>query len=150
MFVQLFPIHRFTMHCKLEESSGWGEKWQTQHSTRDCWERSSWKRTTWGAGHLLPSLSLAQTAICKFHWVTSPRGRVPPPRHLPLIGWFFTSVTSGRLDTCVGQRAPEALVCVLALCPGDFPGKNTWVGCHALLQGIFLTQGSNPGLPPSR
>ena len=26
------------------------------------------------------------------------------------------------------------------------PGKNTGVGCHALLQGIFLTQGSNPGL----
>ena len=30
--------------------------------------------------------------------------------------------------------------------PGDFPGKNTGVGCHALLQGIFPTQGSNPGL----
>ena len=29
---------------------------------------------------------------------------------------------------------------------GDSPGKNTGVGCHALLQGIFLTQGSNPGL----
>ena len=29
---------------------------------------------------------------------------------------------------------------------GDFPGKNTGVGCHALLQGIFPTQGSNPGL----
>ena len=27
-----------------------------------------------------------------------------------------------------------------------FPGKNTGVGCHFLLQGIFLTQGSNPGL----
>ena len=26
---------------------------------------------------------------------------------------------------------------------GDSPGKNTVVGCHALLQGIFLTQGSN-------
>ena len=26
------------------------------------------------------------------------------------------------------------------------PGKNTGVGCHAPLQGIFLTQGSNPGL----
>ena len=25
----------------------------------------------------------------------------------------------------------------------DFPGKNTGVGCHFLLQGIFLTQGSN-------
>ena len=28
----------------------------------------------------------------------------------------------------------------------EFPGKNTWVGCHAFLQGIFLTQGSNPGI----
>ena len=27
-----------------------------------------------------------------------------------------------------------------------FPGKNTGVGCHFLLQGIFLTQGSNPCL----
>ena len=26
---------------------------------------------------------------------------------------------------------------------GDSPGKNTAVSCHALLQGIFLTQGSN-------
>ena len=29
------------------------------------------------------------------------------------------------------------------LCPWESPGKNTGVGCHALLQGIFLTQGSN-------
>ena len=29
----------------------------------------------------------------------------------------------------------------------DTPGKNTEVGCHALLQGIFPTQGLNPGLP---
>ena len=29
---------------------------------------------------------------------------------------------------------------------GDSPGKSTGVGCHALLQGIFLTQGSNPRL----
>ena len=28
---------------------------------------------------------------------------------------------------------------------GDSPGKNTGVGCHALLQGIVPTQGSNPG-----
>ena len=30
------------------------------------------------------------------------------------------------------------------------PGKNTGVGCHFLLQGLFPTQGSNPGLPHSR
>ena len=28
------------------------------------------------------------------------------------------------------------------LCLWDFPGKNSGVGCHALLQGIFPTQGS--------
>ena len=27
-----------------------------------------------------------------------------------------------------------------------FPSKNTGVGCHFFLQGIFLTQGSNPCL----
>ena len=32
----------------------------------------------------------------------------------------------------------------------DSPGKNTGLGCHALLQGIFPTQGSNPGLPHCR
>ena len=32
------------------------------------------------------------------------------------------------------------------LCLWDSPGKNTGVGCHALLQGIFPTQGLNSGL----
>ena len=32
------------------------------------------------------------------------------------------------------------------LCPWDSPGKNTGVGCHFLLQGIFPTQGLNLGL----
>ena len=32
------------------------------------------------------------------------------------------------------------------LCPWDSPGKTTRVDCHSLLQSIFLTQGSNPGL----
>ena len=31
--------------------------------------------------------------------------------------------------------------------PWNFPGKSTGVGCHFLLQGIFPTPGSNPGLP---
>ena len=33
---------------------------------------------------------------------------------------------------------------------GDSPGKNTGVGCHALLQGIFPTQGLNSALPYCR
>ena len=35
-------------------------------------------------------------------------------------------------------------------CPWDSPGKNTGVRCHFLLQGIFPTQGLNPGLPHYR
>ena len=32
------------------------------------------------------------------------------------------------------------------LCPQNFPGKNTRLGCHFLLYGIFPTQGLNPCL----
>ena len=34
--------------------------------------------------------------------------------------------------------------------PWNFPGQNTGVGSLSLLQGIFPTQGSNPGLPHCR
>ena len=34
--------------------------------------------------------------------------------------------------------------------PWSFSGKSTGVGCHFFLQGIFPTQGLNPGLPHSR
>ena len=34
--------------------------------------------------------------------------------------------------------------------PWDFPGKNAGADCHFLLQGIFPTQESNPGLPHRR
>ena len=38
---------------------------------------------------------------------------------------------------------PHGLLPARLLCPWNFPGENTGVGCHFLLQGIFLTQGSN-------
>ena len=41
---------------------------------------------------------------------------------------------------------PHGLQSTRFLCPWDFLGKDTGVGCHFLLQGIFPTQGSNPGL----
>ena len=45
---------------------------------------------------------------------------------------------------------PHGLQPARLLCQWDFPGKNTGVSCHAPLQGIFPTQGSNPGLPHGR
>ena len=38
---------------------------------------------------------------------------------------------------------PTRLQPIRILCSWDFSGKNIGVGCHFLLQGIFLTQGSN-------
>ena len=46
--------------------------------------------------------------------------------------------------------APWAVACTRLFRPWDFLGKSTGVGCHFLLQGIFPTQGSNPGLPHCR
>ena len=40
---------------------------------------------------------------------------------------------------------PWTVTCWL-FCPWDSPGQNTGVGSLSLLQGIFPTQGSNPGL----
>ena len=45
---------------------------------------------------------------------------------------------------------PYGLLPTRLLNPWDFPGKSTGVDCHFLLQGIFPTQGSNPGLPHCR
>ena len=45
---------------------------------------------------------------------------------------------------------PRGLQPARLLCLWDFLGKNTGVGCHFLLQGIFLTQGSSPSLPQCR
>ena len=39
-----------------------------------------------------------------------------------------------------GPKSPRLL------CPWDLSGRNTGVGCHFLLQGLFLSQGSNPHL----
>ena len=41
---------------------------------------------------------------------------------------------------------PHVLQPIKLLCPWDFPGKDAGVGYHTLLQGIFLTLGSNPCL----
>ena len=41
---------------------------------------------------------------------------------------------------------PHGLWLTMLLCLWDFPGKSTGVGCHFLLQRIFPSQGSNPGL----
>ena len=63
--------------------------------------------------------------------------------------YFFKALLQSQAfnwDVCVlvAQWCPT--LCDPMVCPWNSPGKNTGVGCHSLLQGIFATQGLNPGL----
>ena len=78
------------------------------------------------------------------------QGRAPPST---LPGFLGARHTPTRLPAglCCAkslQSCPtlcDPMDCNLpGSCPWDSPSKNTGVGCHALLQGIFPTQGLNP------
>ena len=55
-----------------------------------------------------------------------------------------------KVEVLVAKSCPTLKSCGLQpawlLCLWDSPGKYTGVGHYSLLQGIFLTQGWNPGL----
>ena len=70
-----------------------------------------------------------------------------------LYKWCFAnSLNSSLSESEVAQSCPTLCdpMDTRLLCPWDFLGKGTGVGCHFLLQGIFLTQGLSPGLPHCR
>ena len=66
-----------------------------------------------------------------------------------LCCFFYTSIfgDGGSLVTksCLTLATPWTATCQAPVSMG-FSSKSTGVGCHFLLQGIFLTQESNPGL----
>ena len=45
--------------------------------------------------------------------------------------------------SCLALLQPHEILPARLLCPRDFPGRHTGVGCHSLPQGIFPTQRSN-------
>ena len=55
------------------------------------------------------------------------------------IDWLISLLSKGLKSLLQNQNSKASIL----FCPWDFPGKNTGVGCHFLLQGIFPTQGSN-------
>ena len=76
----------------------------------------------------------------------------PPQNTLPIV-WLSIHTKNVHVCTCVGSAASTVSASLQThglqparfLCPWASPGENTGVGCHALLQGIFPTHGSNPG-----
>ena len=64
----------------------------------------------------------------------------------PYDVWDFTSPVCINCLVVSDSLRPQGLEPARLLCPWDSPGKNTGVGCHPLLQGVFLTQVLNTGL----
>ena len=63
--------------------------------------------------------------------------------------WMVYKYSGVLVKVLVTQSCPRLSVTLWTFrlpCPWDSPGKNTGVCCHFLLQGIFPTQGLNPGL----
>ena len=59
----------------------------------------------------------------------------------------MTSVSHQIMSNCLG---PHGLQPTRLLCPWNIPGEHTGMDCHFLLQGIFLSKGSNSGFPRCR
>ena len=86
----------------------------------------------------------------------TPTPVLPPPQHgspvVPGAGPAHISAAAWLLCGCVVRSLGRVCLfcdpvdCSHRLCPQDSPGKNTGLGHHCLLQGVFPTQGSNPSL----
>ena len=99
------------------------------------------------APHCSPSAALQVLfpgPLLTTSYLVSLPGGYRPSNSLPLRlqGWKWKWSRSVESDSL----RPQGLQPTRLLCPWDFPSKGTRVGCHFLLQGIFPTQGSNPGL----
>ena len=114
-----------------------------------CWMASqTWSTWVWasskswwwtGRSNVLQSMGSQRV---RSDWATE----LTENSHCPC--YTGASQTCGGCDSVTkSQPTLVTLWTVFYQAPLDFPGKNTEVCCHFLLQGIFLmTQGSNPSL----
>ena len=120
---------------------------KSQHSLNPTlWLYCTW---TWGLSvggekthnHLSDS---RRTSVC----LQIPKRILWSLHPLALLGESFTtsfSLWKWKSLSCVDPLQPHRLYS-----PWNSPGQNTAVGSYSFLQGIFPTQGSNPGLPHCR
>ena len=132
--------------------------WVSDHETQNCFdqtqrhcpfhgtasgipkERTS-KKSTKSLQDNHPSTSTTSVVTMPDYEWSHQKGSSPPPPPAPAL-CVLCLVTQSCPTLCdpMDCSPPGSSV------HGDSPGKNTGVGCHALLQGIFPTWGSNPDL----
>ena len=125
-------------------------------SRLSLWSR--WRIVPWtGSLHWCAQASLLSSADCisaRFTWLS-----IPSPG-VNVYMWVTVKVTQSCLTLCnpmdyiggslVAKLRPTLVTAWTAAWQAPlfmgFPGKNTEMGCHFLLQGIFPTQELNPGI----
>ena len=112
----------------------------------------------WYHHAVVQSLSRVRLSVTPWVYAYVQSHQIAFTKHMQVF-WVFVVVVIlvYKLDCCclVAKSCPtllrpRGLQPARLLRPQDFPGKNTGVGCHFLLQGNFLTQGSNLGFPHCR
>ena len=100
---------------------------------------------------VLQARILEWVAMPSSKWIFPTQG-LNPCSYVPCIGrWvLYHWCHLGSPEVLVAQLCPTlcswwTMACQTP-CRCDSPGRNTGVGCHALLQGIIQTQESNRGL----
>ena len=129
----------------------------TTHSSTLAW-RNPWTEE-WDRLQSMESQRVRHDCVTNFHFLQVDDSQSPAlPTHSPTvlihISHFTTCLSNWHLFATGGVLTlshvqllrPYGLQPARLLCLWDFPGQNTEVCCPFLLQGIFLTQESNPGL----
>ena len=143
IFLQLAKIwNRYWFNFRTPFNSSCGS-WDGME--KNIWTMRSDKSETWPLS--LPVLAHLNIIFLIYIMVSI----VHFPKISVNIKWdVMQSLLSNRVlkwsKVLVAQSCPTLCGSTRLLCPWDVPGKNTGVGCHSLLQGIFWTQGSNSGL----
>ena len=131
-------------YCCLENSMDGGAWWAAVHGVA--------KSRTWLSDFTF-TLHFHATGEEMATHSSVPVWRIPGTREpggLPSmgshrVGHDWSDLAAAAVTKlCLTLVTPWTLASLL--CPWDFPGKNTGMGYHTLLQGIFPTQGLNPRL----
>ena len=126
----------FTPAHKTQGQNRW---WWVEVVTWPIFREGSLQPTSLWDARETPLVEVNWLLQSVFLWNSKSRGP-------DIILYLLISLVSVSHSVRSNSLWPHGLQPVRLLCPWGFPGKNTGVGCHFLLQGIFPFQESNPGL----
>ena len=144
-------VHHLKPSLSVEASHLQGSRAGKSLSSSPC--RAALQVCTWNLGRG----SSSERIHLNVHSISAEAflPHVSLPAHQYLFFWWLNKIiyvyTHTHVYVCclfspVRLFVTYGLYPTRLLCPWDSPGKNIGVGCHALLLGIFLTQGLNPCL----